>query len=121
MASVWIATILKVEELPVNATFNYAGNCGMENCPETKLPEATSDPTLQSAYNLFTTLIISTLCSILIAIFFVDDLNYDSGLNEIERQPITTDHISNFLKNFYNSKCNEVRTKKIELSELYYI
>lgn len=94
LASVWIAGILKVEELPQNSTFNFALNCGINNCPETQLPDATSEPSIASIYNLFFTLVVATLIAIFISLVFVDDLNYDEDLNQMDRQNITVYHIS---------------------------
>ncbi len=96
----WIAGILEVEELPMNTTFDYALSCGMNNCPDTRLPDATSEPSLNSIYNLFATLIGATLIALAIGLLFVDDLKYDDNLVQIERHAITTDHISNL--NYFN-------------------
>lgn len=66
----------------------------MNNCPDTKLPEATSEPSLSSVYNLFATLVLATLAAMFVAIFFVEDLRYDENNNQIERNEITTTYIS---------------------------
>jgi len=95
----WIAGILEVDELSVNSTFDYALSCGMNNCPNTQLPDATSEPTLNSIYNLFATIIGATLVALVVGLLFVDDLKYDENLVQIERHAITTDHIS--ILNFF--------------------
>lgn len=73
----------------------------MNNCPDTKLPEATSEPSLGSVYNLFATLVLATLAAMFVAIFFVEDLRYDENNNQIERNEITTTYISRTNINFF--------------------
>ena len=94
MGSVWIGFILEVKDLPFNSTFDYSNSCGMNNCPNTKLPEATSKPSLDSIYRLFITLLIATVSAMIISLLFVDDLNYDENLNHVQRQKITKSFIS---------------------------
>ncbi len=96
VGSVWIGTILEIKEMKTNSSFNYSKNCGIYNCPATKLLESASKPTVKSVYVLCGTLLISTFVSMMIAILFIDDLKYDENLNPINRQTIKLSLISNF-------------------------
>lgn len=82
--------------MPLNATFDYSASCGSLNCPGTPLPESTSKPTLRSIYALFGTLVGATILSIIIVIFFVDNVKYNENNEKISRAKISTELISNF-------------------------
>jgi hypothetical protein len=71
----------------------------MNNCPDTQLPEATSEPSLKSVYNLFATLVLATLAAMFVTIYFVEDLRYDENNNQIQRNKITIIYISKFYLN----------------------
>ena len=94
VASLWIGFILETKEIYMNSTFAYEAYCGSQNCPSTKLPEATSKPTLKSIYALFGTLSASTLLSIFICILFVDDLKFDENNKKIKRVKCSISYIS---------------------------
>lgn len=103
LGAIWIGTILKLKDLPVNSTFNYASSCGVNNCPGTKLPESASKPSVSSVYGLCATINGACILSILIAFFFVDDLKYDENMNKIERGKIGIQKISKKKIFFLNS------------------
>ncbi len=86
---------MQIDQLPVNTTFDYANKCGMNNCPNTKLQETASKPTLHSVYNLLYTLIVATTIGIIISLLFVDDFKFDENSNEIKREQITKQFLSN--------------------------
>ncbi len=95
VASLWIGFILQTEELSLNGTaYDYAGNCGSQNCRGTLLPESTSKPTINSIYILFGTVAGSTLLSIIITILFVDDLKYNENNEPMSRKKISLALIS---------------------------
>jgi hypothetical protein len=71
----------------------------MNNCPDTQLPEATSEPSLKSVYNLFAILVLATLAAMFVTIYFVEDLRYDENNNQIQRNKITIIYISKFYLN----------------------
>ena len=97
MGAIWVGAILQLKDIPVNSTFNYAENCGANNCPYTKLPEAASKPSLTSTYALCGTLNASCLLAIIITALFVDDLKYDDDLKPISRGKVTIQSISKFI------------------------
>lgn len=92
MGAIWIGGILQLKELPMNSTYDYSENCGANNYPQTKLPEAASKPSIQSVYILCGTLVASSLVAILITILFVDDIREDESS---KRAKITFSIISN--------------------------
>lgn len=100
LASLWIGFILQTKEIYTNSTFDYAAYCGSQNCPRTKLPEATSKPTLNSIYALFGTLSASTLLSLFICLLFVDDLKFDENNKKMPRGKISLTLIS--MINFFS-------------------
>lgn len=89
IGSSWIAGILQLRELSVNSTFNYAENCGANNYPQTKLPEATSKPSVQSVYILCATLVASCLLAILVTFLFVDDIKEDMSDELAKREKLS--------------------------------
>ncbi|CAF0872277.1 unnamed protein product [Brachionus calyciflorus] len=103
LGSTWIGTILDIKEQPLNSTFNYAESCGINNCPLTPLPEATSKPTVSSVYKLCATINGACFLSIIIAFLFVDDLKYDENLNPIERGNVSLKKIGNKFKDEFKS------------------
>ena len=66
-------------------SYDYARSCGRNNCPNTKLLESNTKPTLKSFYILYASLIGLCLLAILITLFFVDHID-DDDMN-IEKQP----------------------------------
>lgn len=99
MASLWIGFILQTEELPLNGTeYDYASMCGSQNCFDTKLPEATSKPTLNSVYALMGTVVASIILAILISFLFLDDLKYDDNNEPIKRTKISRSYISMYFR-----------------------
>lgn len=102
LGSIWLAVILQLKELPVNSTFNYAESCGANNYPQTKLPEATSKPTLKSIYILFATIIASGVLALIVTFLFVDDINTDETKDELAvREKINVKLISKLNYNFF--------------------
>ncbi|RMZ97376.1 hypothetical protein BpHYR1_017526, partial [Brachionus plicatilis] len=93
LGSIWIGTILEIEDLPLNSSYDYSQSCGLNNCPLTPLPEATSNPTLSSVYVLCGVINGACFLSIIIALLFVDDLKYDENLNPIQRGKIDFEKI----------------------------
>lgn len=100
IGSLWLGGILQLKELSINSTFKYSENCGANNYPQTKLPEATSKPTVKSVYILFATLISSGLLAFIITFLFVDDIHSDETSDHqlAKREKITLKLISK--KNF---------------------
>ena len=98
LGALWLGVILQLKDLPANTTYNYAENCGANNYPQTKLPEATSKPTVKSVYILFATLISSGLLTLIITFLFVDDIHSDETSDHqlAKREKITLKLISNF-------------------------
>ncbi len=77
--------ILDTEKKSFNGTFDYAGSCGIANCPNTKLPASQSTPTDKSFYILYGSLILLCVLSILITIFFMDNIS-DDDENNVEKE-----------------------------------
>ena len=103
MGAIWIGGILQLKELPMNSTYDYSENCGANNYPQTKLPEAASKPSIQSVYILCGTLVASSVVAIIITILFVDDIrDDDEDGKSSKRAKVTFSIISkfNFSKNF---------------------
>ncbi|RMZ96116.1 UNC93 [Brachionus plicatilis] len=115
LGAIWIGTILKLKDLPVNSTFNYASSCGVNNCPGTKLPESASKPSVSSVYGLCATINGACILSILIAFFFVDDLKYDENMNKIERGKIGIQKIIFKFKNEFQNLFDLFKQLKIWL------
>jgi hypothetical protein len=89
LGPVFVATILQNESSNLNETqllnlteYDYANSCGINNCPQTLLPPSQSKPTKNSVYALYGTLIGMIALSILVTLFFVDDLSDESKAKE---------------------------------------
>lgn len=115
VASLWIGFILETKEIYMNSTFAYEAYCGSQNCPSTKLPEATSKPTLKSIYALFGTLSASTLLSIFICILFVDDLKFDENNKKIKRVKCSISYIKKLFQSELGSLYGLLKTLNIWL------
>ena len=90
LGALWLGVILQLKDLPANTTYNYAENCGANNYPQTKLPEAASKPTVKSVYILGATLAASCVVAIIVTVFFVDDIvEDDENGKPMKRERIT--------------------------------
>lgn len=95
VGALWLGAILQLKDLPVNSTYDYAENCGANNYPQTKLPEAASKPSIKSVYILGGTIVASSGVAIIITTLFVDDiLEDDQDGKPARRAKITLKSIS---------------------------
>lgn len=83
-----MATILQTEKnSTLNTTeeiFDYSMYCGANNCPQTPLPKSGSTTIESSVYWLCGSLDILIILSILITLFFMDDIKEDSNDEKIK-------------------------------------
>lgn len=103
LGALWLGAILQLKDLPANTTYNYAENCGANNYPQTKLPEAASKPSIKSVYILGATLALSCVVAIVVTLFFVDDIREnDENGKELKREKITLARASKSIGGFFS-------------------
>jgi len=98
LGSLLVALIIKTVDNSnlSNSTFNYALYCGSKNCPDTKLPEAGSVTVKESIYWLSGSLDALMIISILISLFFMDNIKEETNDNQIKsKKKISLSSIGN--------------------------
>ena len=66
-------SVLQIETLKANSTFDYSSICGRNTCPDTKLPIETSRPNKNSVYYFLISLCVLSLTSMLLTVLFIDN------------------------------------------------
>lgn len=101
LGALWLGAILQLKDLPANSTYDYAENCGANNYPQTKLPEAASKPSIKSVYILGGTIALSSAIALLVTLFFVDDICEDDESGKPKkREKITLAVFSKLFENY---------------------
>ncbi len=82
LGSILIATVLQTVDIPTNTTFDFVSSCGVNNCPDTKLQESSSSPSLSSVYTLVGILVAINVVGIISTIIFMDDIPLNEDEND---------------------------------------
>ena len=73
-----LSTLLLRSKPADEADFDYANSCGLNNCPETKLPGSLSKMTRSSFILLYICLIALCVLSMVVTLLFMDNLKDES-------------------------------------------
>lgn len=92
VGSLLVATIIKTNKNlnyneTLNETYDYAAQCGANNCPSTLLPPSDSTPDKDSVYWLSGSMDLLVIIALLISIFFMDNLKDNENDNDFVKKP----------------------------------
>ncbi len=86
--------------------FDYANSCGRNNCPSTQIPTSLSKPTRSSFIQLYISLIVLCVLSMIVTLLFMDNIKEE----EDHEDEVESNY--NELKSKNSTDLKEIRVKE---------